>query len=253
MSRLNSILETLNEDMISVNKVNNVHSKSFMDFIKGKVPKDVEVECNNNLSFKIPSKYKSVLTKKHKPLKRFGKVNVYKIDAYAGDSGALLVEFTDTTLPITVCLMINSLSDRFDVACDKLKKAFTGSVDRTVTLVNDLGYYNTGITYNTVKGNGTFCTEDIEVVESFINAYSRDKYESDLRKYLIDSDLYNYVTLYSIVFGSSLMLHNKPNLRLDLFFKIQSMDNVSKIVGKFKDEHISIYGNFAIITLVLRG
>lgn len=53
MSRRNSILESLNEDMISVNKVNNVHSKSFMDFIKGKVPKDVEVECNNNLSSKF--------------------------------------------------------------------------------------------------------------------------------------------------------------------------------------------------------
>ena len=49
------------------------------------------------------------------------------------------------------------------------------------------------------------------------------------------------------------MITNNPKLRLDLFFKIQSMDNVSKIVDTFKDEHISIYGNFAIITLLLKG
>ena len=49
------------------------------------------------------------------------------------------------------------------------------------------------------------------------------------------------------------MLHNKPNLRLDLFFKIQSMDNVSRIVDTFKDEHIRIYGHLAIITLLLGG
>ena len=149
--------------------------------------------------------------------------------------------------------MFNSLSDRFDVACDKLQTAFTGGVDRTVTLAESLGYLKIGITYNTVNGNGTFCTDIVDVVKSFINAYGSDKYESDLRKYLIDSDLYNYVTPYNIVFGSSLMLHNKPNLRLDLFFKIQSMDNVSKIVDTFKEEHISIYGNFAIITLLLKG
>lgn len=250
MNKINSILESLSEGMPSVNSS---HSKSFMDIVKGKLSKGVEAECDDGINFKIPSKYASVLTKKHKPLKSFGKVNVYKIGVHDKDSGALLVEFTDTPLPINVCLMFNSLSDRFDVACDKLQTAFTGGVDRTVTLAESLGYLKIGITYNTVMGNGTFCTDIVDVVKSFINAYGSDKYESDLRKYLIDSDLYNYVTPYNIVFGSSLMLHNKPNLRLDLFFKIQSMNNVSKIVDTFKDEHISIYGNFAIITLLLKG
>lgn len=36
MNRCSSIIESLNEDMISVNKVNNVCDKSFMDIIKGK-------------------------------------------------------------------------------------------------------------------------------------------------------------------------------------------------------------------------
>lgn len=250
MSIRNSILESLSEGMLSVN---NSNSKSFIDLAKGKVPKGVDVGCDNGINFKIPSKYASVLTKKHKPLKRFGKVNVYEICAFDGDSGALVVEFTDTILSITPCLIINRMADRFDVACSKLQKAFTDGVVKTITLAESLGYLKIGITYNTVKGNGTFCTDIVDVVKSFINAYGSDKYESDLRKYLIDSDLYNYVTPYNIVFGSSLMLHNKPNLRLDLFFKIQSMDNVSKIVDTFKDEHISIYGNFAIITLLLKG
>lgn len=250
MSIRNSILESLSEGMLSVN---NSNSKSFTDLAKGKVPKGVYVECDNGINFKIPSKYASVLTKKHKPLKRFGKVNVYKIRAYDKDSGALVVEFTDTPLPITPCLIINCMGDRFDDACVKLCAAFSGGVDRTIILAESLRYLKIGITYNTVKGKGTFCTDIVDVVKSFINAYGSGKYESDLRKYLIDSDLYNYVTPYNIVFGSSLMLHNKPNLRLDLFFKIQSMDNVSKIVDTFKDEHISIYGNFAIITLLLEG
>lgn len=250
MSIRNSILESLSEGMLSAN---NSNINSFMGLDNGKIPKGVEVECDNGINFRIPSKYASVLTKKHKPLKRFGKVNVYKIDAFDGDSGALVVEFTDTPLPITPCLIINSMADRFDVACSKLQKAFTVGVDRTITLVEFLGYLKIGITYNTVKGNGTFCTDIVDVIKSFINAYNKDKYESDLRKYLIDSDLYNYVTLYSIIFGSSFMYHNKPNLRLDFYFKIQSMDNVSKIVDTFKDEHIHIYGNFAIITLSLKG
>lgn len=250
MSIRNSILESLSEGMLSVN---NSNSKSFTDLAKGKIPKGVEVECDNGINFKIPSKYASVLTKKHKSLKRFGKVNVYEIRAYDKDSSVLVVEFTDTLLPINVCLMFNSLSDRFDVACDKLQAAFTGGVVKTITLAESLGYLKIGITYNTVNGNGTFCTDIVDVVKSFINAYNKDKYESDLRKYLIDSDLYNYVTLYSIIFGSSFMYNNKPNLSLDLCFKIQSMDNVSKIVDTFKDEHIHIYGNFAIITLSLNG
>lgn len=250
MNIRNSILESLTEGMLSVN---NSNSKSFNDLARGKVPKGVDVECDNGINFKIPSKYASVLTKKHKPLKRFGKVNVYEIRAYDKDSGALVVEFTDTSLPITPCLIINRMGDRFDDACVKLSSAFGRGVGRTIILAESLGYLKIGITYNTVKGNGTFCTDIVDVVESFINAYNKDKYESDLRKYLIDSDLYSYVTLYSIVFGSSLIYHNKPNLRLDLYFKIQSMDNVSKIVDTFKDEHISIYGNFAIITLLLKG
>lgn len=64
MNKINSILESLSEGMLSVNSS---HSKSFMDIVKGKLPKGVEVECDNGINFKIPSKYASVLTKKHKP------------------------------------------------------------------------------------------------------------------------------------------------------------------------------------------
>ena len=67
MNKRNSILESLSEGMLSVNS----SSKSFMDIVKGKLSKGVEVECDNGINFKIPSKYASVLTKKHKPLKRF--------------------------------------------------------------------------------------------------------------------------------------------------------------------------------------
>lgn len=251
MSIRNSILESLSEGMLF--SANNSNIKSFMGLVNGKIPKGAEVECDNGINFKIPSKYASVLTQKHKPLKRFGKVNVYEIRAYDKDSGALVVEFTDTPLPITPCLIINCMGDRFDDACVKLCAAFSGGVGRTITLAESLRYLKIGITYNTVKGKGTFCTDIVDVVKSFIKAYSKDKYESDLRKYLIDSDLYNYVTLYDIVFGSPFMITNNPKLRLDFYFKIQSMDNVSKIVDTFKDEHIHIYGNFAIITLSLNG
>lgn len=136
MNKRNSILESLSEGMLSVNS----SSKSFMDIVKGKIPKGVEVECDNGINFKIPSKYASVLTNKHKPLRRFGKVNVYEIRAYDKDSGALVVEFTDTILPITPCLIINRMADRFDVACSKLQKAFTDGVVKTIILAESLGY-----------------------------------------------------------------------------------------------------------------
>lgn len=102
MSIRNSILESLSEGMLS--SANNSNIKSFMGLVNGKIPKGAEVECDNGINFEIPSKYASVLTQKHKPLKRFGKVNVYEIRAYDKDSGALVVEFTDTPLPITPCL-----------------------------------------------------------------------------------------------------------------------------------------------------
>ena len=71
MSIRNSILESLSEGMLSSDNDSNI--KSFMGLVNGKIPKGAEVECDNGINFEIPSKYASVLTQKHKPLKRFGK------------------------------------------------------------------------------------------------------------------------------------------------------------------------------------
>ena len=60
MNKRNSILESLSEGMLSVNS----SSKSFMDIVKGKLPKGVEVECDNGLISRFLVKYASVLTKK---------------------------------------------------------------------------------------------------------------------------------------------------------------------------------------------
>lgn len=253
MNRCSSIIESLNEDMISVNKVNNVCDKSFMDIIKGKVPKDVEVLASSNLSFKVPKRHMSVLGKKHKPFKRFGKTNVLSL--YERDSPVLLVEFTDT-LPIPVCLVFNTMEDRFEVACYKLCKAFNDGVIRTDIAAESFGYLRTGITYNTVNGNGTFCTDVVDVVKSFLNVYLQSNSDMDLRKYLIDSGLCSYVTFHDIIFGSSLIPHNKPNLFLDLWFNVQNMDKVIEIVSTFKGDtnlRMFIEDDSLRITLALKG
>lgn len=256
MSIKSSIIDSLNEDMDSVNKVNDKSLVNFRDFITGKVPKDVEVLASSNLSFKIPKRYMSVLGKKYKPFKRFGKNNVYEISLFEGDNSALLVEFTDTSLPIPVCLIFNTMEDRLDVACGKLCKAFNDGVNKTDIVAESFGYLRSGITYNTVKGNGTFCTECDEVVQSFLSIYLQSKYGKVLRKYLIDSGLCNYITFHDIIFGSTFIPHNKPDLFLDLWFNVQHMDKVSKIVSTFKGDtnlRMFIEDDSLRITLALRG
>lgn len=80
--------------------------------------------------------------------------------------------------------------------------------------------------------------------------------DRDLRKYLIDSGLCSYVTFHDIIFGSSLIPHNKPNLFLDLWFNVQNMDKVNEIVSTFKGDtnlRMFIEDDSLRITLALKG
>lgn len=236
--------------MVSTNNTKGSKSlKDFKDLIKGNVPKGIDISVDK-INFKGIGKYKSKLLGKHKADKRVGTSNVYKID-----DSMLMIEFTHISLP--VCLLVGCNTDGFDVACDKLQTAFSSGVGNAMFIVESLGYFNRGVTYNTLDGVGTFCTEDTEVIESFLNTYKKVESDKGLRKCLIDSGLYKYATPYGLVFGATFeVVGDKPYLRLGIWLDVRDRDAARELVHTIKSTDgidMDIIGDSLHVKLLLRG
>lgn len=145
--------------------------------------------------------------------------NVYRI---ADD--LLLIEFKYMKLPVCLLVTFNN-GDSFDVACDKLEMAFNSPVDRARDVISNLTSYDlVGTTYNTTKGNGTFCVEASEVIESFLYWYYKSESNKGVKRCCIDSELYKYVTITGIIF-KNLCFGNTSDLQIDVVCSINSGDD----------------------------
>lgn len=120
--------------------------------------------------------------------------------------------------------------DSFDVACDKLEVAFDSPVDSARDVISSLTSYGiVGTTYNTTRGNGTFCVEASEVIESFLCWYYKSESNKGVKRFCVDSELYKYVTITGIIF-KNLCFGNTSDLQIDVVCSINSGED-----GKVRD------------------
>lgn len=218
MNKRNSIIETLSEGMLANSfKLNSTSFKAFKDVLNGDIP-DSTALFVTGIDFNIRDNYKSVLKSKRQPDMTTLLSNVYRI----GDT-VLMIEFKYMTLP--VCLLVSTGSNSFDDACIKLEKAFKSPVDKAMDIISNLTFYNVvGTTYNTTKGNGTFCVEASEVIESFLYWYYKSESNKGVKRCCIDSELYKYVTITGIIF-KNLCFGNTSDLQIDVVCSINSGDD----------------------------
>ena len=223
MNKINSILESLSEGMLANSfKLNSTSFKAFKDVLNGDIPDSIALFVTG-IDFNIRDNYKSVLKSKRQPDMSTLLSNVYRI----GDT-VLMIEFKYMTLP--VCLLVSTGSNSFDDACIKLEKAFKSPVDKARDIISNLTFYNVvGTTYNTTKGNGTFCVEASEVIESFLYWYYKSESNKGVKRCCIDSELYKYVTITGIIF-KNLCFGNTSDLQIDVVCSINSGDD-----GKVRD------------------
>ena len=224
MNRRNSILESLSEGMLANSfKSNGTSLKAFKDLINGDIP-DSTALFVTGIDFSVNNNYKTLLKSKRKPDMTTILSNVYKI---ADD--LLLIEFKYMTLPVCLLVTINN-GDSFDVACDKLEKAFKSPVDKARDVISNLTSYGiVATTYNTTKGNGTFCVEASEVIESFLCWYYKSESNKGVKRCCVDSELYKYVTITGIIF-KNLCFGNTSDLQIDVVCSINSGED-----GKVRD------------------
>lgn len=218
MNKRNSIIETLSEGMLANSfKSNGTSLKAFKDVLSGDIS-DSTALFVTGIDFNVNNNYKTFLKSKRHPDKKTILSNVYRI---ADD--LLLIEFKYMKLP--VCLIVGIGGDSFDVACDKLEKAFKSPVDKAMDIISNLTFYNVvGTTYNTTKGNGTFCVEASEVIESFLYWYYKSESTKGVKRCCIDSELYKYVTITGIIF-KNLCFGNTSDLQIDVVCSINSGDD----------------------------
>lgn len=223
MNKINSILESLSEGMLANSfKLNSTSFKVFKDVLNGDIPDSIALFVTG-IDFNIRDNYKPVLKSKRQPDMSTLLSNVYRI----GDT-VLMIEFKYMTLP--VCLLVSTGSNSFDDACIKLEKAFKSPVDKARDIISNLTFYNVvGTTYNTTKGNGTFCVEASEVIESFLYWYYKSESNKGVKRCCIDSELYKYVTITGIIF-KNLCFGNTSDLQIDVVCSINSGDD-----GKVRD------------------
>lgn len=218
MNTMNSILESLSEGMLANSfKSNGTSLKAFKDVLSGDIP-DSTALFVTGIDFNIRDNYKSFLKSKRQPDMSTLLSNVYRI----GDT-VLMIEFKYMKLP--VCLLVSTGSNSFDDACIKLEKAFKSPVDKAMDIISNLTFYNVvGTTYNTTKGNGTFCVEASEVIESFLYWYYKSESNKGVKRCCIDSELYKYVTITGIIF-KNLCFGNTSDLQIDVVCSIHSGDD----------------------------
>lgn len=218
MNKRNSILESLSEGMLANSfKSNGTSLKAFKDLVNGDIP-DSTALFVIGIDFNIRDNYKSVLKSKRQPDMTTLLSNVYRI----GDT-VLMIEFKYMKLP--VCLLVSTGSNSFDDACIKLEKAFKSPVDKARDIISNLTFYNiVGTTYNTTRGNGTFCVEAFEVIESFLYWYYKSESNKGVKRCCIDSELYKYVTITGIIF-KNLCFGNTSDLQIDVVCSINSGDD----------------------------
>lgn len=223
MNKRNSILESLSEGMLANSfNSNGTSLKVFKDLLNGDIPDSV-ASFVTGIDFNIRDNYKSVLKSKRQSDMSTLLSNVYRI----GDT-VLMIEFKYMKLP--VCLLVSTGSKSFDDACIKLEKAFKSPVDKARDIISNLTFYNVvGTTYNTTKGNGTFCVEASEVIESFLYWYYKSESNKGVKRCCIDSELYKYVTITGIIF-KNLCFGNTSDLQIDVVCSINSGDD-----GKVRD------------------
>lgn len=215
MNTRNSILESLSEGMLANSfKSNGTSLKAFKDVLNGDIP-DSTALFVIGIDFNIRDNYKTFLKSKRQPDMTTILSNVYRI----GDT-VLMIEFKYMTLP--VCLLVSTGSNSFDDACIKLEKAFKSPVDKAMDIISNLTFYNVvGTTYNTTKGNGTFCVEASEVIESFLYWYYKSESNKVVKRCCIDSELYKYVKITGIIF-KNLCFGNTSDLQIDVVCSINS-------------------------------
>ena len=215
MNKINSIIETLSEGMLANSfKLNSTSFKVFKDVLNGDIPDSIALFVTG-IDFNIRDNYKSVLKSKRQPDMTTLLSNVYRI----GDT-VLMIEFKYMTLP--VCLLVSTGSNSFDDACIKLEKAFKSPVDKAMDIISNLTFYNVvGTTYNTTRGNGTFCVEAHEVIESFLYWYYKSESNKGVKRCCIDSELYRYVKITGFIF-KNLCFGNTSDLQIDVWCSINS-------------------------------
>lgn len=251
MNTRNSILESLSEGMLANSfKSNGTSLKAFKDLLSGDIP-DSTALFVTGIDFNIRDNYKTFLKSKRQPDMTTILSNVYRI----GDT-VLMIEFKYMTLP--VCLLVSTGSNSFDDACIKLEKAFKSPVDKAMDIISNLTFYNVvGTTYNTTKGNGTFCVEASEVIESFLYWYYKSESNRGVKRCCIDSELYKYVTITGIIF-KNLCFGNTSDLQIDVVCSINSgedskvrdlLDTLNTPMNMFA--HIN--GGSLIISLLLKS
>lgn len=249
---MNSILESLSEGMLANSfKSNGTSLKAFKDLVNGDIP-DSTALFVTGIDFSVNNNYKTFLKSKRKPDMTTISSNVYKID-----DDLLLIEFKHMMLPVCLLVTINN-GDSFDVACDKLEKAFKSPVDRARDVISNLtSYVIVATTYNTTKGNGTFCVEAYEVIESFLYWYYKSESNKGVKRCCIDSELYKYVTITGIIF-KNLCFGNTSDLQIDVVCSINSgedskvrdlVDTLNTPMNMFA--HIN--GGSLIISLLLKS
>lgn len=215
MNKRNSILESLSEGMLANSfKSNGTSLKAFKDLLNGDIP-DSTALFVTGIDFNIRDNYKTFLKSKRQPDMTTILSNVYRI----GDT-VLMIEFKYMKLP--VCLLVSTGSNSFDDACIKLEKAFKSPVDKAMDIISSLTFYNVvGTTYNTIRGNGTFCVEASEVIESFLYWYYKSESNKGVKRCCIDSELYRHVKITGFIF-KNLCFGNTSDLQIEVYCSINS-------------------------------
>ena len=195
-------------------KSNGTSLKAFKDLLNGDIP-DSTALFVTGIDFNIRDNYKTFLKSKRQPDMTTILSNVYRI----GDT-VLMIEFKYMKLP--VCLLVSTGSNSFDDACIKLEKAFKSPVDKAMDIISNLTFYNVvGTTYNTTRGNGTFCVEAHEVIRSFLYWYYKSESNKGIKRCCIDSELYKYVKINGFIF-KNLCFGNTSDLQIEVWCSINS-------------------------------
>ena len=215
MSIRNNILESLSEGMLNSIKSNGTSLKAFKDLLNGDIP-DSTALFVSGIDFDVNPNHKTFLKSKRKPDMTTILSNVYRIA-----DGLLLIEFKYMKLPVCLLVTFNN-GDSFYDACVKLEKAFKSTVDKARDVISNItSYHVIGTTYNTTRGNGTFCVEAYEVIRSFLYWYYKSKSDKGVKRYCIDSELYKYVNITGIIF-KNLCFGNTSDLQIDVWCSINS-------------------------------
>lgn len=216
MSIRNGILESLSEGMLANSfKSNGTSLKAFKDLLNGDIPDSTSLFVAGT-DFDVNNNHKTFLKSKRKPDKKTILSNVYRI---ADD--LLLIEFKYMKLPVCLLVTFNN-GDSFDDACVKLEKAFKSPVDKARDVISNItSYHVIGTTYNTTRGNGTFCVEAGDVIRSFLYWYYKSESDKGIKRCCIDSELYNYLTITGIIF-KNLCFGNTSDLQIDVWCSINS-------------------------------